>query len=83
MVGVAVATNVWDIYDYLWPAALGDPSVGQRVRVPFGRGNRTTLAFVVDTLRRAPARKLKTVAEVIDEASRFDECLWRLGQWIK
>lgn len=82
VVAVAVATNVWGSYDYIWPAALGEPSLGQRVHVPFGRANRVTLAFVVDTLASAPTRKLKAVADVIDTESQFDQCLWKLGQWI-
>ena len=42
VVGVAVNANVWRTFDYLWPAALGDPLVGQRVNVSFGRGDRKT-----------------------------------------
>ncbi|RPI61903.1 MAG: hypothetical protein EHM48_04935, partial [Planctomycetaceae bacterium] len=83
VVGVAVATNVWRTFDYLWPAGLGEPSLGQRVRVPFGMGNRKTLGFVVD-LKEHPqsVARLKSVTEVIDEASQFDDVLWKLGDWI-
>ena len=82
VVGLAVAANVWGTFDYLWDDALGEPSVGQRVRVPFGRSNRPTLAFVLDTLRRPGDRKLKSVAEVIDAAPQLDEGLWKLGEWL-
>jgi len=82
VVALAVAANLWRTFDYLWPDALGTPTVGQRVRVPFGRGNRTTLAFVVDPDRAPPARELKIVREVIDQASQFDPVLWELGHWI-
>jgi len=85
IVGVAVAANVWTRpggFDYIWPDALGEPEVGQRVRVPFGRGDRKLLGFIVDTLRRPSGRELKTVAEAIDKTSPFDESLWRLGEWI-
>ena len=81
-VAVAVSANVWGNFDYHWPVALGEPLRGQRVRVPFGRGDRMTLGFVADT-RPAPAdRGLKAVAEVIDAISPFDEPLWKLGEWI-
>ena len=82
VVGVAVNANVWRPFDYLWPEALGEPAVGQRVRVPFGRGNRATLGFVVDPLRRAGERALKAVAETIDGESQFSDARWQLGQWI-
>ena len=82
VVGVAVAANVWRAFDYLWPRTLGEPTVGQRIRVSFGRGDRKTLGFVVDPNRRPSRHELKPVAELVDTASRFDQTLWRLGQWI-
>jgi primosomal protein N' (replication factor Y) len=82
VVGVAVNANVWQDFDYLWPDALGEPAIGQRVRVPFGRGSRKTLGFIVETLRRPGRHQLKPVAEVLDPRPQFDETLWRLGQWI-
>ncbi len=86
VVGVAVNAHVWGGFDYIWPEGLGEPQIGQRVRVPFGRGDRRTLGVVVDTPGPAPAgdseRKLKAVSEVIDAQSRFDETLWQLGRWV-
>ena len=82
VVGIAVAANVWRSFDYLWPDAFGEPAVGQRVRVSFGRGTRKTLGFVVDALRRPGPHPLKRVAEVLDEAPQFDEVLWKLGEWM-
>ena len=82
VVGVAVAANVWKTFDYLWPAAVGTPAAGLRVRVPFGRGNRKTLGFVVATDRPRGHRQLKTVAEVIDADLPLDEKLWQLAEWI-
>ncbi|HOD82367.1 MAG: Primosomal protein N' [Planctomycetes bacterium ADurb.Bin126] len=46
VVGVAVAANLWRAFDYAWPAGLGECALGQRVRVPFGRGDKLTLGFV-------------------------------------
>jgi len=82
VVGVAVNANVWDSYDYAWPEALGEPFVGQRVHVSFGRGKGKTLGFVVDTLRRGGTRKLKFVSDVIDTESQLDTVLWKLAGWI-
>ena len=82
VVGVAVSANVWRTFDYLWPDALGEPAVGQRVRVSFGRGGKTRLGFVFETLRRPGKHTLKPVGEVIDPEPLLDEGLWRLGRWI-
>ncbi len=82
VVGVAVNANLWKAFDYIWPESLGEPHMGSRVRVPFGRGDRKTLGFVVDTLRRNPARKLKAVSEVIDAEPQLDETLYKLAEWM-
>ncbi|MBN1556269.1 MAG: primosomal protein N' [Phycisphaerae bacterium] len=83
VVGVVVNANLWRDFDYVFPESLGAPNIGQRVRVPFGRGNRKTLAFVTEIKKSSPTgRELKTVAEVVDPESPFDEELWQLGQWI-
>ena len=78
-VSVAVNANLWRTFDYLWPAALGRPRVGQRVRVPFGRGDRKTLAFVAGAGGQGDGRQLKAVAEVIDAEPLLDESLWKLA----
>ncbi|MFP3938635.1 MAG: primosomal protein N' [Phycisphaerae bacterium] len=87
VVGVAVNAHVWGEFDYVWPGHFGQPQRGQRVRVPFGRGDRRTLGFVVDPSRKSERtgekpRKLKSVAEVVDEESRLTEKLWDLAHWI-
>ena len=82
VVGIAVAANVWRSFDYLWPDALGEPAVAQRVRVPFGRGDRKVVGFVTDTLRRAGRHPLKRIAEVLDAQPQLDDVLWRLAAWM-
>jgi len=84
IVSVAVAANLWRTFDYFWPDEFGQPQVAQRVRVPFGRSNRKTLAFVVEPARSGASigNKLKFVSEVIDPESQFDSTLWELAQWI-
>ena len=47
-VALAVAANAWGTYDYLWPEDWPQPRRGMRVRVPFGKGNRNVIGFVMD-----------------------------------
>jgi primosomal protein N' (replication factor Y) len=63
VVAVAVNGPMWRTFDYLWPDGLGVPVVGQRVSVPFGAGNRQTLAFVVDPDRRPGAGRAGAPSE--------------------
>jgi len=82
-VGIAVAAGVWSTYDYLYPSELGTPAVGQRVRVPFGRGSRKLLGVVVDAQRLSTrGDKLKAVVEVLDARPMFDQSMLALGEWI-
>ena len=82
VVGVAVAANVWQSFDYLWPAGAPAPAVGARVRVPFGKGNRPTLGFVIKTNLPRGERALKTVSEALDASPQLDEKLLKLADWI-
>ncbi len=81
-VGVAVNANVWGAFDYLWPNAFGEPQVGQRVRVPFGRGDRKTMGFIVAAHPPATGRKLKCVCEVVDATSAMEPAMWKLADWV-
>ncbi len=82
VVAVAVNAAVWRTFDYAWPEAFGEPARGQRVRVPFGRGNRRTLGFVTETSRAPGERELKQVAEVIDPVPQFTDGLRQLAEWV-
>lgn len=82
VVGVAVAANVWSDYDYAWPAGWGEPQLGQRVRVSFGKGKRAVLGFIVRVGQRHTDRQLKTVAERLDERPQLDAELLDLARWI-
>ena len=82
VVGVSVNANVWDDYDYVFPDSLGAPGVAQRVRVPFGRGNRKTLGFVTEVDRPGSDRPLKAVVEIVDDQPQLDEGLMELARWI-
>jgi primosomal protein N' (replication factor Y) len=82
VVRVAVSANVWGQFDYLWPADLGLAFVGQRVRAPFGRGNRKVLGFVTQMLDRSEQAQLKAVSEALDDRPQLDSVLLNLGAWI-
>lgn len=56
------------LYSYLVPPELADACrAGVRVSVPFGRGNRRTEGFVLETLCEAADKPLKPVFTVLDE----------------
>jgi len=82
VVSVVLNANVWGEYSYLFPSSFGDPFVGQRVKVPFGRGNRETLGFVIQTAPPVTAHKLKPIASVVDTLPQFDDGMIELGKWI-
>jgi len=83
VVSVAVNTQVWREFDYLWNPLPGPPARGQRVYVPLGKSDRKTLGFVVDEHPQpAQGRKLKHVMEVVDSASKLDAGMLQLARWI-
>ena len=72
------------LYSYLIPPELADACrAGVRVSVPFGRGNRRTEGFVLETLCEAADKPLKPVFTVLDEQPLLDTSLLRLAKWMK
>ncbi|HVV99490.1 MAG TPA: primosomal protein N', partial [Planctomycetaceae bacterium] len=86
-------------FHYLVPDALrGKLGPGQRVRVPFGRGNQPQTAFCVglcrpDEIPRGattaddgnvgePRRELKWIASIVDEAPLLSPQMLELTRWI-
>ncbi len=71
-------------YSYRVPDALRDTLVaGMRVRVPFGRGNRTLVGYCVGLDPRAEVRRpLKDVASVVDEVALLSPAMLRLTRWM-
>jgi primosomal protein N' (replication factor Y) len=71
-------------YDYAIPEAMRDRvQPGMRLKVPLGRGNRTSLGYCAEVVSRvANARPLKAIAEVVDRVPLLAPPLWRLAQWI-
>ncbi|MCC7418969.1 MAG: primosomal protein N' [Planctomycetaceae bacterium] len=71
-------------FSYLVPDPLRDMLVpGQRVRVPFGRGNRPTVGFCVG-VGPVPQtqRALKTIESVLDREPLLSPMMLELTRWI-
>ena len=71
-------------YTYLIPPALsGVLRAGMRVTVPFGRGNRRSEGFVLETSVGEVESGYKPVDAVLDDAPLMDAELLRLVRWMK
>ncbi|HBH35554.1 MAG TPA: primosomal protein N', partial [Gammaproteobacteria bacterium] len=77
IIKVAVAAPLFNLFDYLPADATSATKLhpGCRVRVPFGRGKRTGVVWLICDHDDAPPppHRLKTIAEVIDETPLLDE----------
>ena len=76
--------NVDSVFSYSVPNDM-EISVGDRVMVPFGGGNRKTEGYVI-ALEDAvdyPAEKIKPILKVIDEKPVFTETMIELAKWMK
>ena len=71
-------------FDYLVSDQLRDMlRPGQRVRAPFGRGNRLTVGFCVGTRTNDEVpRKLKSIESVLDTEPLLDDRMLELTRWI-
>ena len=77
-------------YDYLVQDSLRDQiKIGQRVKVPIGRGKRTLAGYCIDLFDHRDREKLtvaltkmKSVAEIIDKVPLIDSKMLRLAKWI-
>ena len=86
VVQVAFEAGVDTVFSYILPISLGDVVVGQRVEVPFGRGNKPQVGFVVG-MEEQPQQgkkkfKLKAVRKIVDAQPLLDDQLIKLAQWI-
>jgi primosomal protein N' (replication factor Y) len=81
---LVLSTGLERELDYLVPDELRPQlEVGQRVRVPLGRGDRPVVGYVV-ALEHRPVggRALKAVREIIDEQSLLSPAMIRLTRWM-
>ncbi|HEY1601657.1 MAG TPA: primosomal protein N' [Pirellulales bacterium] len=56
--------------------------IGSRVTVPLGHGDRTRIGYCVGLSTQAASRRLKEVADVVDEQCLLSPATFRLSQWI-
>jgi primosomal protein N' (replication factor Y) len=73
--------------DHAFTYAVGDAlrdqvAIGKRLRVPFGRGDKSIIGYCVGVSQQAPARAVKEVLAVLDEESLLTEPLLRLTRWM-
>jgi primosomal protein N' (replication factor Y) len=73
--------------DHAFTYAVGDNlrdqvAIGKRLRVPFGRGDKSIIGYCVGVSQQAPTRPVKEVLAVLDEESLLTEPLLRLTRWM-
>ncbi len=81
---IALSAAIYAIdkpYDYLIPPEMC-LQPGQRVIVPFGRGDRAVEGIVL-ALAQGEGEKLKTVREILDEQPLLDEKMLRLAAFMR
>lgn len=81
---IAVSAAVYAIdkpYSYRIPQGM-EVTAGQRVMVPFGRGNRVVEGVVLAT-EDGEETELKAVSQVLDPAPVLDEAMLRLAAFVR
>jgi len=81
---VAFNRPLQPVFDYLVPPGLRELiEPGQRVQVPFGRGNQLTMGYCVGlTPGMAGPRKLKEVREILDRRPLLSPGMLDLTRWM-
>jgi primosomal protein N' (replication factor Y) len=89
IIRVAFDAAVDTAFDYILPDSLMPIEPGQRVEVPFGRGDKRATAFCVDAdVKEAPRTlagkplKLKRVIRKLDDEPLLNAELMELAQWL-
>jgi primosomal protein N' (replication factor Y) len=81
---VVVSRPLDTVYQYLVPDDLrGLIAPGQRVRVPFGRGDRLTTGYCTGITAGAPTiQRLKTLVELVDREPLLSGEMLELTKWM-
>jgi primosomal protein N' (replication factor Y) len=70
-------------FDYYLPLDIVDRvKIGQRVMVPFGRGNTKRQGIVLDILDGSDIEKLKPIVDVLDDEPLLNDEMLMLGKFI-
>ena len=80
---VALDTPLRRVFDYLPPPGCADcePSLGVRVRVPFGRRRMIGILVGIVGESRVASAKLRAALELLDEEPLFDPVTFELLLW--
>ena len=80
---VAIEDSLDKLLDYSVPARLAASlRVGQRVRVPLGRGNRPALGYVIAIGEETTYPRIKPVMAIDDERVLLAPPMMRLARWM-
>jgi primosomal protein N' (replication factor Y) len=87
---VVLPTGPAGPFDYTVPEEFSDAAfperlleAGRRVRVPFGRGNRSVVGYcVASSVGAATGRRLKAIAGVVDSQRLLSPAMIRLTRWM-
>lgn len=81
--GVALAESVDRTLDYaIPPALLPSLRIGQRVRVPLGKGNRARSGYVVSIHATTDFPRIKALLSIEDDRVLISPRLMELSRWI-
>ncbi|MFK3619436.1 primosomal protein N' [Pasteurella multocida] len=80
LIRVALAVPLYRFFDYLLPPEL-DAVIGGRVVVPFGRQQRVGIVVALPVETEVETAQLKSVIEVLDTQSLFNQDMWQLLHW--
>ncbi len=82
-VSVALPIGVDQTFAYRLPEPLrGKVWPGQRVKVPFGRGNRWAVGWIARGLEATDIKEVKEVAEILDDEPLLTRDLLDLAFWM-
>ncbi len=70
-------------FDYLVPDGLRTLiAPGQRIKAPFGKGDRPTVGYCVALAATSEQKRLKTIDSILDRRPLVSESMLRLTRWI-
>ncbi len=82
-IGVVLDKPMQTIYTYSIPDELKkNTEIGKRAVVPFGKGNREEIAYIIGIKNKKPDFKTKDIIKIIDEYPIFSDYEIDLAKWI-
>ncbi|NOX51780.1 MAG: DEAD/DEAH box helicase family protein, partial [Gammaproteobacteria bacterium] len=80
VIQVAVPRPLHTVYDYSVPEEMSMPTIGTRLRVPFGRTN--TIGICTATEVETAHKRLKNIRQVLDSQPAIPAELMQLAHWM-